>query len=482
MQAQLTLAAIFADHMVLQRKHTIVIWGQALTGETVDVSLIKGGRDCCACATQANQSGEWRVSLPAQDAGGPYKLRINQADHSILLNDIMIGDVWLASGQSNMEWKLSWQVDNGQQDIAQSDNPHIRFFEVGKHYAAQSQTMISGSGWQIASPATSGQFSAVAWHFAKRYQQQTGIAVAIIDSTWGGTPAEAWTSLETLQHIPGYQESALDMLKNAQQWQDRFKQIGGLHTQQASSEQEAQSYKWKPGVCFNAMINPLIHFPIGGVLWYQGENNVAAHALYTELFKGLINDWRARWQAPELPFLFVQLASYLKQQAQPRNSDWALLREAQASALSLPNTAMAVTIDLGDAQDIHPRNKAPVGERLCHAARHLVLNQNVPYCGPVLTHLRAKNIQGKNVLEVAYQHIDGGLTIKGNTLLGFAIAGADGKFVNAQAQLEGDKVIVSSTKVKQPLSLRYAWADNSPANLYNKAGLPAVPFRCTVGQ
>ena len=482
MQTQLTLAAIFADHMVLQRNKTIVIWGEGPVAATVTVSLLNQQHTLCSQSTLVDQRGLWRVSLPAQSAGGPFTLSITQGEQTRLIQDVLIGEVWLASGQSNMQWKLSWQVDDWQHEVTNSSNPYIRFFILENHYAATPQTAIKASGWCIASPTSSGEFSALAWHFAKRYQQHTGIPVAIIDSSWGGTPAEAWTSLETLQHLPGYQDSALDMLKNAQQWQHRFNQLGDLPTQQAKPEHEAKSFKWKPGVCFNAMIHPLIQFPICGVLWYQGENNVAAHALYAELFKGLINDWRAHWQAPELPFLFVQLASYRKQRAQPVNSDWALLREAQASALVLPNTAMAVTIDIGDEHDIHPRNKADVANRLFQAALHIVLQQNVPYSGPVFTHITSKISQGNNVLEVAYQHIDGGLKIKGDTLLGFAIAGADGKFVNAQAQIEGDKVIVSSSKVKQPLLLRYAWADNSTANLYNQEGLPAVPFRFTLAQ
>ena len=228
------------------------------------------------------------------------------------------------------------------------------------------------------------------------------------------------------------------------------------------------------------MIHPLVNFPISGVIWYQGENNVGTQALYGELFKTLITDWRKQWQEPELPFLFVQLASYLKQKDQATNSDWALLREAQASALMLPNTGMAVTIDIGDADDIHPRNKSDVGERLWRLAQHLVLKEPVCYSGPCLAKVEARLVAGKNVLVVSYHHVDGGLKVQGKALLGFALAGADGKFVNAHALIDGDSIIVSSPKVKQAKMLRYAWADNSPANVYNSAGLPAVPFRYTL--
>ncbi|KXI28002.1 hypothetical protein AX660_19775 [Paraglaciecola hydrolytica] len=626
MQTSLKLAAIFTDHMVLQRNKAIVIWGQASVDATVKVSLLKGQQNLSTQETQADELGQWQLSLPAQTAGGPFELRVSQADNTVHIQDVLVGDVWLASGQSNMEWKLSWQVDNWQQEVADSSNGNIRFFELEKSYNAQPQSHIPSSGWKIASPATSSEFSAVAWHFAKRYQQHTGIPVAIIDSTWGGTPAEAWTSTTALQTIKGYEKDATDMLQNAQQWQDEFNhndqleqqkwqmldspdayadgeilkadfddspwtptnlptdentplshivwarkhlqlstkaqkvkinigelnQIGRvfINGQQVYKEgwqdttqelevpadvlqlgdniiviravnswdnrvligkkdhfylqlddtkldlsgqwqvsndiepkiPDVKFYNWKSGVLFNAMIHPVINYPISGVIWYQGENNVGANTLYSDLFKGLINDWRVQWQEPALPFLFVQLASYLKQQDQPINSDWALLREAQASALTLPNTGMAVTIDIGDADDIHPRNKADVGERLWRAAQHIVLNEDIPYSGPSIKNVEAKIVAGKNVLVVAYEHVHGGLNIKGDELRGFAIAGSNGKFVNAQAVIAGDTVIVSSAKVKQPQSLRYAWADNSPANLYNSANLPAVPFRYSFDQ
>ena len=626
MSVSLKLATIFSDHMVLQRNKNIVIWGQALASENIEVSLFNAQKIISSQQTQPNQNGQWQVSLPAQTAGGPFTLRVSQADNTELVKDVLIGDVWLASGQSNMEWNLAGNTTNWQEEVDNSDFPNIRFLKVEKKYSASPRNDIASSGWNVASPATSGNFSAVAWHFAKRYNQHTGIPVAIIDSTWGGTPAEAWTSAEALQTINGYQTDATDMLQNTQKWQQEFARNDALEQQKwqildspdayadgkilkadfddsqwnkttlptmenkplshivwarkhlqlseqptsvkldigdlnqigrvfingqqvyleswqdttkeveipaellhpgdniiviravngwdnkvvigkkerfylqldntkldlsgqwlVSNEVEpkipdVKFYNWKPGVLFNAMIHPLINYPVTGVIWYQGENNVGANALYSELFKGLINDWRAQWQQPDMPFLFVQLASYLKQKDQPSNSDWALLREAQASALELPNTGMAVTIDRGNADDIHPRNNADVGERLWRAAQHIVLNDDVPYSGPTLLHVEQKVVAGKNVLVLSYQHIADGLKVKGQDLVGFAISGADGKFVNAQTSIDGNTVIVSSAKVKQPQSVRYAWADNSPANLYNSANLPAVPFRYSLGE
>lgn len=621
MQSSLKLAAIFSDHMVLQRNKPIKIWGQAVPGENITVSLLKDQQAISLQKTVAEQSGYWQLSLPAHVAGGPFEITISQANNNVDIKDVLIGDVWLASGQSNMEWKLSWQVDNWQDEVAKSANSNIRYFELNKKYHALPQVDITGDSWKIASPTTTGEFSAVAWHFAKRYQQHTGIPVAIIDSTWGGTPAEAWTSVTALQSIEGYQTDANDMLQNAQKWQQEFShndeleqqkwqlidsplayadgkilnidyddsqwkpftlptaenqplsdivwarkhfqldvvpnkvsfdigelnQIGRvfINGQQIYSEgwqdttheinlptellhkgdniivvravnswdnnvligkdsrfylqldderldlsgqwqvsnniepkmPDVKFYNWKPSVLFNAMIHPLVNYPIAGVIWYQGENNVGANALYSKLFKGLINDWRAQWHQPDMPFLFVQLASYLKQKEQPVNSDWALLREAQASALDLPNTGMAVTIDIGNADDIHPRNKADVGERLWRAAQYIVLNEDIPYAGPSLKLVEQQTLSGKNVLVLSYQDIADGLRVKGNELLGFAIAGKDGKFVNAQARIEDNTVIVSAAQIKHPTSVRYAWADNSPANLYNSMDLPALPFR-----
>jgi sialate O-acetylesterase len=626
MPDSLSLASIFCDHMVFQRNKPLTIWGTGPVGAWITVSLLQGQHNLLTERTQVDLAGRWQLHLPSLSAGGPFQLKVGQGNTSLFIDDILVGDVWLASGQSNMEWKLSWQTDDWQQEVANSDNTQIRFFELSKTYSAIPQDNIPASAWKISSPLTSAEFSAVAWHFAKRYQRHTGIAVAIIDSSWGGTPAEAWTSLEALVNINAYQKDAQNMQQHGPKWQQKFSHNDELEKQkwqlldsrtafadgkllaadfddstwstvnlpnlqaQALSDivwarkhfqvstlprsvsldmgelnqiawvfingqqvytkgwqdttervhiplntlkigdniivvrvanswdnsvligkkerfylaldyqnvdlsgpwqvcnkiepkiPDVKSYKWKPGVLYNAMIHPLVNFPISGVIWYQGENNVGTHALYSELFKTLITDWRKQWHEPELPFLFVQVASYLKQKDQATDSDWALLREAQACALTLPNTGMAVTIDIGDADDIHPRNKTDVGERLWRVAQHVVLKEPVCYSGPSIAKAEAKLIAGKNVLVVSYHHVDGGLQVKGRELLGFALAGADGKFVNAQAQIEGDTIIVSSPTVKQAKMLRYAWADNSPANIYNITGLPAVPFRYTLAE
>jgi sialate O-acetylesterase len=549
-QPALGLANIFSDHMVMQRNKPIVIWGTAIADTKVDIKLLSQAVVFASAQTMANAQGEWRVTLKALPAGGPYQLKVQgDLNETLLVDDVLIGDVWLASGQSNMEWQLGGDTTNWQQEVADSHVPAIRFFKLDKSYSATKQTVIPGQHWQVASPETSAQFSAVAWHFAKRYHQKTQIPVAIIDSTWGGTPAEAWTSTEALLSIEGYQSSAKDMQDNAELWQQKFAENTQLEQQKwqlIGSEQAYQDgkilradfddegwpqvalpnsinqalsdivwarkhiyldelptsasidigelnqigqvfingkrvyneswqdstqlvniennllqkgdniiviralnswdnkvfigqehrfyvqtdtkrhdlsglwrvsnqveapipkvrmYNWQPGVLFNSMIHPLTAYPIQGVIWYQGENNVGTAALYADLFKGLIQDWRKQWQSPDLPFLFVQLASYMQPKAQPTQSAWAELREAQASALTLNNTAMAVALDIGDANDIHPRNKASVGQRLWLAAQHLVLQQTTPYSGPTLQSLTTE-IEGKTPrLRLRFDHV-----------------------------------------------------------------------------
>lgn len=624
MPIHLKLPALYANDMVLQRNKPLAFWGQAAPEKSVQVTLLKAQKIIAQSAATADKDGHWQLTLPAQQAGGPFQIKIGEGANRHLIDNVLIGDVWVASGQSNMEWNLGASTTNWEQEVAQSNFPNIRFFKVDKNFSATPLSDVQSTGWKVANPQNSADFSAVAWYFAKNYHRDKGIPIAIVDSSWGGTPAEAWTPLTALKQIPTYADDAKDLEDKPTKWQEIFDENDRLEKQKwalieskeayaegqilqqdyddsqwsttvlptptnqplsdivwlrkvitldstpsnvslnmgeinqmglvfingqqvyskswqdviaetelpdkvlhkgdniiairafnswdnkvnvgkpqqlylkldgqildlsgewlMSNDIEAKMpnvkhYNWKTGVLYNAMINPLLRFPISGVIWYQGENNVGQDLVYTNLFKDMISHWRKGWEEPDMPFLFVQLASYLQPQEQPKESDWAELREAQASALELPHTAMAVTIDIGEADNIHPKNKKDVGYRLWQAARHVVFNEDVPYSGPTFKEINAVKINGKNALKINYTHIDEGLKIKGEQLLGFAIAGADGKFVNAQATIDGNTVIVSSPKVKQPVSVRYAWADYSPANLYNSADLPAVPFRHTM--
>lgn len=620
MNSHLTLPIIFADHMILQRDKPIKVWGWATANNNIVVTLASAHKSI-SNNTKVQANGQWLLTLPAQQSGDVYQLTVSDGEQQVHLNDILMGDVWLASGQSNMEWKLGWNVDNWQQEVATSANNQIRFFEIDSSFKATEQDDIQGGTWQIASPNTTASFSAVAWHFAKLHHADKKVPVAIIDSTWGGTPAEAWVSLPALSNIPGYQTRAKDMQAHSQQWQHKFEQnskneaikwqiiaddsyyrdgkvlsasfddsawqkinlpsnpnkplsdivwlrksfdlttipnsaeinlgemnqIGKVflngqliyeedwqkqttasaiplsalkqgknqlairvinswdnHVVVGKPEQlwlkfdqqlydlqgqwlfsntfEPQlpivkNYSWETSVLFNAMIKPITHYPIKGVIWYQGESNVGQAGLYANLFKGLIKDWRVQFKEPQLPFLFVQLASYLKQQQQPKDSAWAQLRQAQTEALSLANTGMAVTIDIGNADDIHPRNKADVGKRLWLAAKHIAFAEQVIYSGPQFSSLAEKTIDAQHGLLISYQHTGENLQSSGDDILGFAIAGQDNKFVNAQATIIGKQIFVYSAKIKHPKAVRYGWADNSPANITNSALLPAIPFQ-----
>jgi sialate O-acetylesterase len=610
MANELSLPPLFADHMVLQRDQDLKIWGQAAPGETIEVTLSAG-----KTSVQADASGKWLATLKPQAAGGPYVLSVKGKSKSYSFNDVWLGEVWVASGQSNMEWKLGAQTENWQQEVQDSKFPQIRFYTLPKTLSALGDQPVPQANWIIASPETVADFSAIGWFFAKQNHLQKGVAVGVIDATWGGTAAEAWTPAQALQTVPGYEKDAADMLAQPEVWQQRIEenkqrdqqkwqlidsqagaeqlklaeattddskwqsvslpnatplshivwlrkkitldqaptqaslffgdinQIGRIYVngKQVAAESWADStteiqlpagtltvgenlialrvinswdnkvsvgragqlwlkadakqislegdwrysntaepqlpevkfFNWKPGVLFNAMIKPLMPYAVKGVIWYQGESNGDKPQYYHKLFSTLIQSWRQHWQQP-LPFLYVQLASYMQPQPYPMDSNWAELREAQTKTLALPQTAMAVITDLGDIQDVHPRRKKPVAERLYLAARAVVYGEDVLYSGPVLKTIKAR---GSN-FRLTFDHAGSGLSVQGEQLQGFAIAGHDGKYYNAQARLVGtDQVLVWSEQVKTPVSIRFGWADYTYANLYNSAGLPAVPFR-----
>ncbi len=604
-----SLAPLFADHMVIQRQMPLTISGSAPMHQRVNV-VFKGN----TYVTEADKTGEWSIQVPAQTAGGPYDIRATSDGNEIVVSDVYFGDVWLASGQSNMEWKLEWKVDNWQAEIDDSNYPLVRYFGVKNKYAPMPQQRVTGE-WKRASPKDAGEFSAVAWFFAKRLHLDTKVPVGIIDATWGGTPAEAWTPLEDLLGIKEYKEKANAYLEEPQKWLPIFENSRLEHIIQAEKlnstvghsemsyasltfddsawtktslpmgdvlnnivwarktftlksipseaslnigwlppqaqiylnnqmlKQKKGSDKNEPitiaasmfktgenvlairalstwdnrvnigtkgklflqtntqklmlnkgwrinntlegelpmpkrywqqtGTLYNAMIHPLIHFPIKGVIWYQGESNVRKANVYKTLFSTMIESWRERWQQPDMPFIFAQLASMHPQQKKPMESQWAELREAQTQTLSLPNTAMAVLIDAGDAYDIHPRNKQIVGERLYAAAQATVYGKAIVYQGPMVDAVKVN----KGKLLISYQDLGSGLIVDGNSLLGFEVAGSDGVYHTADAAINGDYVVVGSKKVRKPKHVRYAWANNSPANLYNREGFPAVPFR-----
>jgi sialate O-acetylesterase len=627
--AQIKLPAIFSDNMVLQRNAKIPIWGMAKPGQQITVKLQQQSK-----TTTADRDGKWRVDLAAMPAGGPYELVASGAEN-ITFKNVMIGEVWLCSGQSNMEMPMvsTWaKVNNFKAEVAAANYPDLRLFIVQRDKSTRPQTDVESEGWKRCDSTSVKNFSATAYFFGRHLQQKLGVPVGLIESSWGGTVVEAWTSSASLKTVPdmagfvkllatspvdsifdetafaakmaawnrqldemdaspsgtapswinpNFDDSAWPTMLLPTAWERadlpafdgimKFRKVirlpesfskqnlqlnlgpiddadvtyfngvqigamsiynqhrhyrvpadllktgenviavrvldtggdGGLYGKpealnllKDSTQALSLAGEWRyqvgtelqnlpprpalantpnrPMVLYNAMIAPLVPFAMRGVIWYQGESNAGRAYQYRTLFPLLIKDWRARWGQGDFPFLFVQLANYQPVVREPVDNDWAELREAQTMALSLPNTGMAVIIDIGDANDIHPGNKQDVGNRLALNARHLVYGENITYSGPIY---KSMKIEG-NHIRLFFDHAQDGLMSKGgDKLQGFAIAGADRKFVWADAMIDGKTVVVSSPQIAKPVAVRYAWAINPVCNLYNRAGLPASPFR-----
>lgn len=449
--ARVTLPLLFSDNMVLQQKDKVALWGQSTTAGGVVITTSWNHKKFTATT---NADGSWKITIPTPKAGGPYTITFNDGEE-LVLNNILVGEVWLCSGQSNMEMPLEgWgKIKNYKEEIAAADFPNIRLIKVEKSTGTQALTQGNiKEGWQPCSPKSIADFSAVAYFFARNIQLHHNVPIGLIQSAYSGTPAESWTSGPALKTMPEY-APLVDVI---------------------SSKPGSPKDSHIPTVLFNAMINPLIPFGIRGVIWYQGEANDKKAQQYKTLFPLLINDWRKNWGNKTLPFFYVQLANFTEAKAEPVESTWAELREAQLQTLEVRNTGMAVTIDIGDAKDIHPKNKQDVGLRLALIARAKVYKEKIAYSGPVYRSYKIKS----DKIKILFKHIYGGLQTKNNQdLKGFAIAGEDKKFYWAKATIKGNKIIVWCHDVKKPVAVRYAWANNPDGNLYNIAGLPASPFR-----
>ena len=631
---EVRLPAIIGDNMVLQQGTKVRIWGNANAGEHVAITFGKKISN-----TVADAQGRWQVSIGPLKAGGPFELTV-KGDNVLTIKNVLVGEVWLCSGQSNMEWPLS-NTTGGADTVAQANNSEIRLFTVEKHTASSPLTDVEGH-WVVTTPAEAAHFSAVGYFFGRELYQHLKVPIGLINSSWGGTPAEAWTSHEALLSSPELKpildrlESSLNALPQTKaayaqalaQWEEKnlyidgenkgealgyadpststagwsqmdlpkqieaagllmdgaiwFRRVvelpaawsakdlvlnlppiddqdvtyfngtkigsigretpnsymvprkyvvpgslvrsgrnviavrvfdsageggfsrGGAMSIGPAGAAESQvislrgtwDYKvelalepkhpdWgtrpeaigvsnqnNPSVLYNAMIAPLVPFAIRGAIWYQGESNAGRAYQYRTLFPVMIRNWRSAW-GQDFPFYFVQLANWHASKAQPDESDWAELREAQTMTLREPQTGMAVTIDIGDENDIHPRNKLDVGRRLAAWALAGTYSQKVTPSGPLFDRF---TIEGDKV-RIRFKYGTGLKTIDGGPVKGFAIAGEDHRFVWADARIDGDTVIVSSPTVPKPVAVRYGWADNPVANLYNNAGLPASPFR-----
>jgi sialate O-acetylesterase len=623
--ANVTLPKVFSDNMVLQRNKPIHIWGWAAAGEKVTVKFHDQQK-----TTKADKAGKWEVMLSPEEGGVISSLQI-QGKNNITLNNVAVGEVWICSGQSNMEMPIAgWgKINNYEQEIAAAVYPAIRHIKVPNTVSTIPQDDISGGEWKVCNPANTGEFSSTAYFFARELYKKLNVPIGLINTSWGGTQSEAWTSQHAFEqsehfkpiaqtmHTSDFQamvkernEKVLANIKKAQGsfdpntstadwknsnyddsqwplmqlpsvWEDRgFPGLDGIvwfrrtidiaaadAGQQAVIElakiddidetyingvkvggmpqwDELRKYPipagvlkpgknviavkvqddqggggiygddftmkltignkvqaltgdWKfriesilnkggngavgpndyPSLLFNAMINPLLPYTIRGAIWYQGEANVGRSYEYRDAFPLMINDWRRHWKQGDFPFIFVQLSTFGSADANSNNgSNWAELREAQAMTLSLPNTGMAVTTDIGNPKDIHPKNKQDVGKRLATIALHDVYAIAGEYTGPLYKSMKTTG----NRIELSFDHTGSGWLVKDKDgyIKGFEIAGTDKKFHFAKAMTEGDKIIVWNESVQQPVAVRYNWSDDaSEGNLYNKEFFPAAPFR-----
>ncbi|MBN1893892.1 9-O-acetylesterase [bacterium] len=628
-------ASLFTDNMVLQQGRKNPVWGTAAEGEKITVEM--NGKKASAQV----RDGKWMVRLPRMKQGGPYTMTISCAAEKIELKNVLVGEVWVASGQSNMEWTLI-NARNADTEIAAAKYPNIRFFTVEKAASIKPLDQVKGT-WQECNPKNAASFSAVAYFFARKLHVDDGLNIGIIHTSWGGTPAEAWTDEATLAVDPelasllgpleafksssglglkelekkmnrweafwdtvfqdteklkaGWASPGVDLsewedadvpksgsilgsmdgvvwyrrdvdIPESWQGRDLILKLGAIDDYDITyfnGNEVGRIYKDTPGwylvpreyvipaalvrpgkntvavriadnwlgggfggdpnlmkifpaegpetevvnlsgiwksrlefkfdnakhparpeqsnesqistLLYNAMIHPLVPYGIRGAIWYQGESNASQYIQYRRLFPTMIRNWRRAWGIGDFPFYYVQLANYMQRYDSPTESEWAGLREAQTMTLKLKNTGMAVIIDVGEAADIHPRNKQDVGKRLALWAESKDYGVKQEYSGPLFKKMKVKD--GKAIVE--FDHAKGGLVVQGDgQAKGFAIAGQDGKFVWADAVIDGNKVILSSPEVKAPAAVRYGWANNPDVNLYNKAGLPASPFRMDV--
>jgi sialate O-acetylesterase len=438
---------------VLQQGKLVPVWGRADPGEHVSVSF--GGQTVGATA---GEDGTWAVLLAAlAPSATGADLVATGSKNSVTARDVLAGEVWLCSGQSNMEFTVddphqpTFQLLNAKEEVANARFPLIRVFTV-HHQVAPAPSDRAEGAWVVCAPNTVGAFSAIGYFFARDLQQRLGVPVGVIASTWSGTPVEAWLSPVALAGDPAF--AAVPQ---------RWKSVPLDYPHRDS---------WEPSGLFNGMINPLLPYALRGMLWYQGESNAGRVGEYHRLFAAMITAWRTHFGQGDLPFYWVQLAGY-PMPHDPSGATWAYLREAQAQALSLPATGMAVAIDIGDPKTIHPHNKQEAARRLALIAKSQVYGVTADYSGPVFV---AAERAGPG-LRVRFRFADNGLTAAAKPLQSFELAGVDRKFYPATASIVRDTVLVQSPQVPAPVAVRYAWHDLPEANLYNGAGLPAMPFR-----
>lgn len=524
--ADLKMAAIFTDHMVIQRDHPVPIWGWADPGEKISVEFSGQTK-----STTADADGKWLLKLDAVPASGEGKVLVvkseTRANLHLQLLDVLVGEVWLASGQSNMAYGLAAAHDAAA-ELAKANDTQLRFFTVSRTTAAEPQPDLKGK-WAVSTPESAKGFSAVAYFFARSLREKLQCPVAILHSSWGGTAAQTWLSLDALKQEPAFTgyvsrwDTALTKYREVQahpEWIESYeKDLKQWQAEVApafnAAMKEYNALKVKgpkpvpsrpepsnpdpmavpspaarpstPSVIYNAMIAPLAPFAIRGALWYQGEANGGSGLEYRTLLPRLIGDWRKHWGQGDFPFLVVQLPGWDHATTPPHEHDWPWVREAQLlTSQTVPRTGLAVGIDVGDPRDVHPTGKLDIGLRLAAAARKIAYGESIVHSGPIF---RSFSTQG-STLRISFTEIGSGLAISEapwrangveplpkDKLLGFTIAGDDRVWHEADAKIDGEQVVLSSPNVPKPIAARYGWANAPRCNLYNKEGLPASPFR-----
>jgi sialate O-acetylesterase len=433
----ISLPEIFSDNMVLQQKSDVIFWGWAKTGEKI---VLKADWMDAEINTIVNNQGKWRLTVKTPAAGGPYNIYL-KGYNELTLKNVLIGEVWLCSGQSNMEWSAAMGINNAEEEIKNASYPEIRFFSVYHSTSQYPQDHITGE-WTASTPESMRNFSVLAYLYARKLHEVLGVPIGVINSSWGGTPAEAWMPEEVIQ-------------------QDEF-------LRNAAAKQ--QPVPWGPvetARLYNSMISPIIPFRIAGVLWYQGEANTINAYAYTELLSALIKSWRTKWDY-EFPFYYAQIAPY----KYGKPFEGVQVRDAQRKALTVPNTGMVVLSDIGDTIDIHPKNKQDAALRFANLALNRYYNAvKTEDAGPLFKDMRIE----KNKAIIYFDHTDG-LYAKGEKLNCFEIAGLDKVYYPATAKIKDNQVIVQSDKVKIPVAVRFAWSNTATPNLFNAANLPASCF------
>lgn len=464
--ADVKVPNIFGDHMVLQQAQKNRVWGMAAAGEAVTVKI-----DRQMHSATADKDGKWQVSLDPLPVGGPYELSI-KGGNEIKISDVLVGEVWICSGQSNMQWSVDQANDPDLVKLA-AKFPKLRMINFPQT-GSQEPIWTHDRQWQLCTPETVGKFSAVGYFFGRQLHQTLEVPVGMVNNAWGGSACEAWINRETLAADPqfkplldrwaGMEKTYADLVANKEAKEDQKRPLEGQMRGNA-----------RPGNIYNGVLKSHLGYGIKGAIWYQGESNAGRAYQYRELFPLMISSWRKEWNQGDFPFYWVQLADFKNESPDPMESDWAELREAQTMTMAkLPNTGEAVIIDIGEGKDIHPKNKVDVGLRLARWALAKQYGVSLDYHSPQYKSMEKSG----NKIVLAFDHVGKGWRpFDVAAPRGFAIAGEDKKFVWADAKIVDGKVEVSSASVPSPVAVRYAWADNPVCNMFNASGLPLTPFR-----